>query len=152
MSLVHGNFILSLGPANYKPERPGCHWLSLFMFAVVAVTQKKRNTALLSAAMQREVPELHQMKLGAYKIQMKVDDGCCFHFFFFWIGQYSIGVACDSGWLERFSVLCVCWIPSRVVSSSLQNGRIPCDADIERLTLNEGYINGSHHVSASRFF
>ncbi|XP_068177475.1 catenin delta-1 isoform X2 [Antennarius striatus] len=27
----------------------------------------------------------------------------------------------------------------------LQNGRIPCDADIERLTLNEGYINGSHH-------
>lgn len=122
------------------------------MFAVVAVTQKKRNTALLSAAMQREVPELHQMKLGAYKIQMKVDDGCCFHFFFFWIGQYSIGVACDSGWLERFSVLCVCWIPSRVVSSSLQNGRIPCDADIERLTLNEGYINGSHHVSASRFF
>lgn len=33
------------------------------------------------------------------------------------------------------------------VSSSLQNGRIPCDADIDRLTLNEGYINGSHHVS-----
>lgn len=29
----------------------------------------------------------------------------------------------------------------------LQNGRIPCDADIERLTLNEGYINGTHHVS-----
>uniref|UniRef100_A0A4W6DKC4 Catenin delta 1 n=1 Tax=Lates calcarifer TaxID=8187 RepID=A0A4W6DKC4_LATCA len=25
------------------------------------------------------------------------------------------------------------------------NGRIPCDADIERLTLNEGYINGTHH-------
>lgn len=33
------------------------------------------------------------------------------------------------------------------VSSLLQNGRTPCDADIERLTLNEGYINGSHHVS-----
>uniref|UniRef100_A0A4W6DKE4 Catenin delta 1 n=1 Tax=Lates calcarifer TaxID=8187 RepID=A0A4W6DKE4_LATCA len=30
-------------------------------------------------------------------------------------------------------------------SFSLQNGRIPCDADIERLTLNEGYINGTHH-------
>ncbi|XP_019129429.1 catenin delta-1 isoform X4 [Larimichthys crocea] len=28
---------------------------------------------------------------------------------------------------------------------NMQNGRIPCDADIERLTLNEGYINGSHH-------
>ncbi|KAI3352769.1 hypothetical protein L3Q82_019353, partial [Scortum barcoo] len=27
----------------------------------------------------------------------------------------------------------------------LQNGRIPCDADIERLALNEGYINGTHH-------
>uniref|UniRef100_A0A4W6DIT0 Catenin delta 1 n=1 Tax=Lates calcarifer TaxID=8187 RepID=A0A4W6DIT0_LATCA len=27
----------------------------------------------------------------------------------------------------------------------MQNGRIPCDADIERLTLNEGYINGTHH-------
>ncbi|XP_036956978.1 catenin delta-1 isoform X2 [Acanthopagrus latus] len=28
---------------------------------------------------------------------------------------------------------------------NMQNGRLPCDADIERLTLNEGYINGSHH-------
>ncbi|KAM3624220.1 uncharacterized protein V6R79_020738 [Siganus canaliculatus] len=28
---------------------------------------------------------------------------------------------------------------------NMQNGRIPCDADIERLTLNEGYVNGSHH-------
>ncbi|XP_068607585.1 catenin delta-1 [Brachionichthys hirsutus] len=28
----------------------------------------------------------------------------------------------------------------------LQNGRVPCDADIERLTLSEGYVNGSHHV------
>uniref|UniRef100_A0A667WJY0 Catenin delta 1 n=1 Tax=Myripristis murdjan TaxID=586833 RepID=A0A667WJY0_9TELE len=28
---------------------------------------------------------------------------------------------------------------------TMQNGRIPCDADIERLTLNEGYINGTHH-------
>ncbi|KAF7663159.1 hypothetical protein LDENG_00216900 [Lucifuga dentata] len=27
---------------------------------------------------------------------------------------------------------------------TMQNGCIPCDADIERLTLNEGYINGSH--------
>ncbi|KAG7265563.1 hypothetical protein CRUP_005095 [Coryphaenoides rupestris] len=26
-----------------------------------------------------------------------------------------------------------------------QNGRVPCDADIERLTLNEGYVNGTHH-------
>lgn len=34
-----------------------------------------------------------------------------------------------------------------ISSSPLQNGRIPCDADIERLTLNEGYINGTHHVS-----
>ncbi|KAF3851962.1 hypothetical protein F7725_005317 [Dissostichus mawsoni] len=40
---------------------------------------------------------------------------------------------------------CVCWIPLMYVSS-LQNGRIPCDADIERLTLNEGYINGTHHM------
>ncbi|XP_061580906.1 catenin delta-1 isoform X1 [Cololabis saira] len=28
---------------------------------------------------------------------------------------------------------------------NIQNGRLPCDADIERLTLNEGYINGTHH-------
>ncbi|XP_069386602.1 catenin delta-1 isoform X2 [Paralichthys olivaceus] len=28
---------------------------------------------------------------------------------------------------------------------NMQNGRIPCNADIERLTLNEGYINGTHH-------
>ncbi|CAJ1052958.1 catenin delta-1 isoform X3 [Xyrichtys novacula] len=28
---------------------------------------------------------------------------------------------------------------------NMQNGRLPCDADIERLTLNEGYINGTHH-------
>uniref|UniRef100_A0A3Q0T8S5 Catenin delta 1 n=1 Tax=Amphilophus citrinellus TaxID=61819 RepID=A0A3Q0T8S5_AMPCI len=28
---------------------------------------------------------------------------------------------------------------------NMQNGRIPCDADIERLTLNEAYINGTHH-------
>uniref|UniRef100_A0A3Q1G1D0 Catenin (cadherin-associated protein), delta 1 n=1 Tax=Acanthochromis polyacanthus TaxID=80966 RepID=A0A3Q1G1D0_9TELE len=28
---------------------------------------------------------------------------------------------------------------------NMQNGRIPCDADIERLKLNEGYINGTHH-------
>ncbi|XP_047433697.1 catenin delta-1 isoform X2 [Mugil cephalus] len=28
---------------------------------------------------------------------------------------------------------------------NMQNGRAPCDADIERLTLNEGYINGTHH-------
>ncbi|KAM4750078.1 catenin delta-1 isoform 2-T3 [Anableps anableps] len=28
---------------------------------------------------------------------------------------------------------------------NMQNGRIPCDADLERLTLNEGYINGTHH-------
>ncbi|XP_061684777.1 catenin delta-1 isoform X2 [Syngnathoides biaculeatus] len=25
------------------------------------------------------------------------------------------------------------------------NGRLPCDANIERLTLNEGYVNGTHH-------
>lgn len=37
--------------------------------------------------------------------------------------------------------------PLVCVASSLQNGRLPCDADIERLTLNEDYINGSHHVS-----
>nr|XP_029134684.1 catenin delta-1-like isoform X2 [Labrus bergylta] len=30
---------------------------------------------------------------------------------------------------------------------NMQNGRIPCDADIERLTLNEGFINGSHLFS-----
>ncbi|XP_041640551.1 catenin delta-1 isoform X3 [Cheilinus undulatus] len=30
---------------------------------------------------------------------------------------------------------------------NMQNGRIPCDADIERLTLNEGYINGTHLFS-----
>lgn len=34
---------------------------------------------------------------------------------------------------------------------SWQNGRIPCDADIERLTLSEGYINGTHHVSNSHY-
>uniref|UniRef100_A0A672ZAD5 Catenin (cadherin-associated protein), delta 1 n=1 Tax=Sphaeramia orbicularis TaxID=375764 RepID=A0A672ZAD5_9TELE len=28
---------------------------------------------------------------------------------------------------------------------NMQNGRIPCDADLERLTLSEGYINGTHH-------
>ncbi|TWW59736.1 Catenin delta-1 [Takifugu flavidus] len=28
-----------------------------------------------------------------------------------------------------------------------QNGRIPCDADVERLTLNESYTNGSHHFA-----
>ncbi|XP_047222649.1 catenin delta-1 isoform X4 [Girardinichthys multiradiatus] len=28
---------------------------------------------------------------------------------------------------------------------NMQNGRIACDADLERLTLNEGYINGTHH-------
>ncbi|XP_077426187.1 catenin delta-1 isoform X2 [Vanacampus margaritifer] len=28
---------------------------------------------------------------------------------------------------------------------NLQNGRLPCDADVERLTLNESYINGTHH-------
>ncbi|XP_053711432.1 catenin delta-1-like isoform X2 [Synchiropus splendidus] len=28
---------------------------------------------------------------------------------------------------------------------NMQNGRIPCDADLERLTLKEGYINGGHH-------
>uniref|UniRef100_A0A8K9XKH5 Catenin (cadherin-associated protein), delta 1 n=1 Tax=Oncorhynchus mykiss TaxID=8022 RepID=A0A8K9XKH5_ONCMY len=27
---------------------------------------------------------------------------------------------------------------------NLQNGRVSCDADIERLTLNEGYVNGTH--------
>uniref|UniRef100_A0A665WDR2 Catenin delta-1-like n=1 Tax=Echeneis naucrates TaxID=173247 RepID=A0A665WDR2_ECHNA len=32
---------------------------------------------------------------------------------------------------------------------NMQNGRIPCDADIERLTLNESYINGTHHVSTT---
>lgn len=35
-----------------------------------------------------------------------------------------------------------------IFSTFLQNGRIPCDVDVERLTLNEGYINGSHHVSS----
>lgn len=45
------------------------------------------------------------------------------------------------------SSLRVCRIFLMCVSSLLQNGRTPCDADIERLTLNEGYINGSHHVS-----
>ncbi|KAL1023637.1 hypothetical protein UPYG_G00043830 [Umbra pygmaea] len=29
---------------------------------------------------------------------------------------------------------------------TVQNGRIPCDADIDRLTLNEGYINGTHYA------
>lgn len=33
------------------------------------------------------------------------------------------------------------------VSSPPQNGNFPCDADIDRLTLNESYINGAHHVS-----
>ncbi|XP_067354325.1 catenin delta-1 isoform X2 [Channa argus] len=28
---------------------------------------------------------------------------------------------------------------------NMQNGRLPCDADIEKLTLNEGYSNGTHH-------
>ncbi|XP_028974146.1 catenin delta-1 isoform X3 [Esox lucius] len=28
---------------------------------------------------------------------------------------------------------------------ALQNGRVSCDADIDRLTLNEGYINGTHY-------
>ncbi|XP_031677081.1 catenin delta-1-like, partial [Oncorhynchus kisutch] len=28
---------------------------------------------------------------------------------------------------------------------NLQNGRVACDADIERLTLNEGYVNGTHY-------
>ncbi|XP_061625966.1 catenin delta-1 isoform X3 [Phyllopteryx taeniolatus] len=28
---------------------------------------------------------------------------------------------------------------------NMQNGRLPCDAEIERLTLNEGYVNGTHH-------
>lgn len=37
--------------------------------------------------------------------------------------------------------------PPVCVSSPPQNGRLPCDADIDRLTLNEGYINGAHHVS-----
>lgn len=36
--------------------------------------------------------------------------------------------------------------PPVYVSSPPQNGRLPCDADIDRLTLNEGYINGAHHV------
>uniref|UniRef100_A0A3Q2C6I2 Catenin (cadherin-associated protein), delta 1 n=1 Tax=Cyprinodon variegatus TaxID=28743 RepID=A0A3Q2C6I2_CYPVA len=35
---------------------------------------------------------------------------------------------------------------------NMQNGRIPCDADLERLTLNEGYINGTHHVRISETF
>ncbi|XP_029707306.1 catenin delta-1 isoform X3 [Takifugu rubripes] len=30
---------------------------------------------------------------------------------------------------------------------SSENGRIPCDADVERLTLNESYTNGSHHFA-----
>ncbi|XP_029707305.1 catenin delta-1 isoform X2 [Takifugu rubripes] len=30
---------------------------------------------------------------------------------------------------------------------NMQNGRIPCDADVERLTLNESYTNGSHHFA-----
>lgn len=38
--------------------------------------------------------------------------------------------------------------PPVCLSSPPQNGRLPCDADIDRLTLNEGYINGAHHVSA----
>jgi len=43
--------------------------------------------------------------------------------------------------------VCVCVLDLLIcILSSLQNGRIPCDADIERLTLNEGYINGTHHV------
>ncbi|XP_046900549.1 catenin delta-1 isoform X1 [Hypomesus transpacificus] len=29
---------------------------------------------------------------------------------------------------------------------TLQNGRVSCDADIERLTLSEAYINGSHYM------
>uniref|UniRef100_A0AAQ6A918 Catenin (cadherin-associated protein), delta 1 n=1 Tax=Amphiprion ocellaris TaxID=80972 RepID=A0AAQ6A918_AMPOC len=29
--------------------------------------------------------------------------------------------------------------------NTTSNGRLPCDADIERLKLNEGYINGTHH-------
>uniref|UniRef100_A0A1A7ZCY0 Catenin (Cadherin-associated protein), delta 1 n=1 Tax=Nothobranchius furzeri TaxID=105023 RepID=A0A1A7ZCY0_NOTFU len=28
---------------------------------------------------------------------------------------------------------------------NMQNGRVLCDADIERLTLNEGYVNGTYH-------
>lgn len=40
--------------------------------------------------------------------------------------------------------------PLLCVSSPPQNGRLPCDADIDRLTLNEGYINGAHHVSGFR--
>lgn len=45
--------------------------------------------------------------------------------------------------------LCVgpCHVYFFLLPLFLQNGRIPCDADIERLTLNEGYINGTHHVS-----
>ncbi|XP_056442901.1 catenin delta-1 isoform X1 [Gadus chalcogrammus] len=33
----------------------------------------------------------------------------------------------------------------RPLPPAMQNGRLPCDADIERLTLNESYINGTHH-------
>ncbi|XP_051939209.1 catenin delta-1 isoform X3 [Hippocampus zosterae] len=28
---------------------------------------------------------------------------------------------------------------------NMQNGRLLCDADVERLTLNESYVNGTHH-------
>uniref|UniRef100_A0AAX7TX91 Catenin (cadherin-associated protein), delta 1 n=1 Tax=Astatotilapia calliptera TaxID=8154 RepID=A0AAX7TX91_ASTCA len=54
---------------------------------------------------------------------------------------------------ERRS-LCVgpCHVYFFLLPLFLQNGRIPCDADIERLTLNEGYINGTHHVSTFQIF
>ncbi|XP_051239879.1 catenin delta-1 isoform X1 [Dicentrarchus labrax] len=50
------------------------------------------------------------------------------------------------GHLLNLQFFCVngCWITPRDQAKSA-NGRIPCDADIERLTLNEGYINGTHH-------
>lgn len=53
--------------------------------------------------------------------------------------------------ITRFPALTWLWRPMTdppvCASSPPQNGRLPCDADIERLTLNEGYINGAHHVS-----
>lgn len=47
----------------------------------------------------------------------------------------------------RFINALLCFWSKQPVCFSLQNGRLPCDADLERLTLNEGYINGTHHVS-----
>lgn len=59
--------------------------------------------AFFLAAVQLRGPELDKIKLGT--IQIKVDGGCCFHFCFLLLGQYSIWVAqqnfhCSCQWCD----------------------------------------------------